>query len=75
MKKTEPWRLVLGLVSIVYIVYMWVRKDIAGIWGSLPKEELLPIVLTSTAVSVLKIAAIAAVVFLARWLIRKFSKK
>ena len=75
MKKIEPWRLVLGLVSIVYIVYMWVKKDIAGIWGSLAKEELLPIVLTSTAVSVLKIAAIAAVVFLARWLIRKFSKK
>jgi hypothetical protein len=75
MKKIEPWRLVLGLASFAYIVYMWVRKDIAGIWGRLPKEELLPIVLTSTAVSVLKIAAIAAAVFLARWLIRKFSKK
>ena len=75
MKKSEGWRIAVALLSVTYIVYMWVKKDIAGIWGSLAKEELLPVVLTSTAVSLLKIAAIAAVFFLTRWLIRKFSKK
>lgn len=75
MKKIVPWRLAVGLLSIAYIVYMWVRKDVAGVWSTLPREDLLPVVLTSVAVSVLKIAAIAAAVFLARWLISKFSKK
>lgn len=75
MKKTEPWRVVVALLSAAYIIYMWVKKDIAGIWGSLPKEELLPLVLTSVGVSVVKVALIAGSILLIRWILSKFIKK
>ena len=75
MKKTEPRRVVVALLSVAYIIYMWVKKDIAGIWGSLSKEELLPLVLTSVGVSVVKVALIAGSILLIRWILSKFIKK
>lgn len=75
MKKIEPRRLVLGLASFAYIIFLWVKKNVAGAWSSLSTEALLPVILTSVAVSALKIVAIAAVVFLVRWLISKCGEK
>ena len=64
MKKTEPWRIVLGVISIAFIVYMWIKKDIASSVVNLPREQLLSLVVTGAGVSLLKVLALAAVIFL-----------
>ena len=74
-KKVEPWRLVVGSISIAYIIFMWVKKDIVADLSAIPAEALLPLILTNVGVSLLKILAIAAVVFLIKWLITKFKNK
>ena len=73
-KKREPWRIVVGILAIAFIVYMWVEKDIASTYAALPKEQLLPVILTSAAVTLLKVAAMAGVILLVKWIIRKFKK-
>ena len=74
-KKVELWRLVVGIISIAYIIFMWVKKDIVADLSAIPEEALLPLILTNVGVSLLKILAIAAVVFLIKWLITKFKNK
>ena len=53
---------------------MWSTKDVAGSYGDLPREELLPLLTTNIAVTLLKVVAIAAVVWLVRWLAAKWNK-
>ena len=74
-KKVELWRLVVGIISIAYIIFMWVKKDIVADLSAIPEEALLPLILTNVGVSLLKILAIAAVVFLIKWIITKFKNK
>ena len=73
--KKEPWRLVIGVVSIIFIVVIWVTKDIDAVYDSLPIEQLVPMLATSVVVTIAKVAAISGVFFLAKWLVKKFSKK
>ena len=73
--KKEPWRLVIGVVSIIFIVVIWVTKDIEAVYDSLPIEQLVPMLATSVVVTIAKVAAISGVFFLAKWLVKKFSKK
>ena len=74
-RKKDPWRIVLFLFSVLIIVGMWVRKDVAAIYSTLPREQILPVLATTVAVSLLKIAAIAGGVFLVKWLLGKIRKK
>lgn len=71
MKKKEPWRILVGVLSIIYIIFLWVRKDIASVYGALPPEQLIPVIATYVAVSILKILGITAVVLIGKWLIKK----
>lgn len=74
-QKKEPWRIVVGMLSIAFIVYMWVEKDIMAIYTTMPKEQVAPLIATTIAVSVIKVAAIAGGILLIKWLIGKFRKK
>ena len=73
--KPDSWRIVVGVASILFILYMWMSKDIIEIYKTMPKEEILPLVMTTVAVSLLKVAGIALVVILARWAYIRFIKK
>ena len=73
-KKREPWRIVVGILAIAFIVYIWGEKDIASTYTALPKEQLLPVILTSAAVTLLKVAAMAGGILLVKWIIGKFKK-
>lgn len=64
----KPVRIGLGVVSILYIVYMWVRKDVVGIYASLPPEDALPLLITTVAVFLGKVALLAAVILLLKWI-------
>lgn len=73
--KKEPWRLVVGFLAAVWIIYMWSAKDLAAQYAALPREQALPLIITTVAVSAVKVIAIAAAVWLLRWLVAKLNKK
>ena len=70
-KKKEPWRLVVGIIAIAYIVYMWVEKDIFASLSAVSGEQALPMAATSMAVTFAKIAIMAAIIFVIKWLTGK----
>lgn len=72
--KKEPWRILVGVLAIGWIVSMWVKKDIAAIYATMPPEQILPLVVTNVAVTLLKIIGIAAVILLVKWLAGKLKK-
>ena len=74
-KKIEPWRIIVFTISIVIIVFLWVRKDIADIYTTMPTEQIAPLIATTIAVSLLKVALIAGIVFLIKWIIGKIKNK
>jgi len=73
--KIEPWRIVAFIASVLFIAFMWIKNDIAAIYSTAPKEQIVPMILTTVAVSLLKIGAIAGVVFLAKWIVGKVKNK
>ena len=74
-RKPEPWRIVIGMISIAYILYMWVEKDIAAIYTTMPREQIAPLIATTVAASMVKFAAIAGGLFLIKWVINKAKSK
>ena len=74
-KKIAPWRIIVFVISIAFIVFMWVKKDITEIYAQMPQEQIVPLVITTVAVSLLKVAAIAAAVLLIKWIAGKIKKK
>ena len=70
-RKTEPWRIIFALISVAYIIFMWVKKDIAAIYESMPVEQIVPMIATTVAVSVLKVLAIAGVILAMKWIVGK----
>ena len=74
-KKKEPWRIIVGILAIAFIVYMWVKKDIITIYTTMSKEQIIPLIVTTIAVSLVKVAAIAGGILLIKWIISKFKNK
>lgn len=70
-KKKEPWRIIVGIIAIAYIVYMWVEKDIMTIYTTMQKEQDAPLIATTIAVSLLKVAVITGGILLFIWSLRK----
>lgn len=73
--KKEPWRIAVGVISILFIVFMWVKKDIVAIYQTAPKEQLVPMLVTTVAVSLLKVGLIAGVVFLVKLILERILRK
>ncbi|MBE5866362.1 MAG: hypothetical protein E7292_09165 [Lachnospiraceae bacterium] len=73
--KREPWRIVVGIIAIVYILFMWVKKDIVSIYATMPQEEVIPLIVTTVVVSLVKVAVITVGIMLIKWGIRKVQKK
>lgn len=69
--KIETWKLVMGAISIIYIISMWVKKDMLS--TNMPLS--LPLIVTSIAVTLLKVGAIASVVLLVKLLMNKLKKE
>ena len=73
--KKEPWRIAVGIISVIFIIFMWIKNDIISIYTTMPKEHIAPLITTTVAVSVLKVAIITAVVLLVKWIIKKVKDK
>ena len=73
-KKIEPWKLIVGVASIAFIIFMLAKKDIFAVYSTLPKEQALPLIATTIAVSLFKVTAISAIILAAQWIIGKFRR-
>ena len=73
--KKAPWRIVVGAISIAFIVYLWSSKDIARIYTTMPPEQIMPMIITTVLVSLLKVVLIAAAVILIKWIVEKMKKR
>ena len=58
----------------VYSFYVG-KNGIAEIHATMPSEQLAPLIVTTIAVSLLKVAAIAGAIFLIKWIVGKVKKK
>lgn len=70
----EPWRIIVAAISVAYIIFMWVKKDIMAIYAAMPVEQVLPMIVTTVVVSLLKVAALAAVILVVKWFVGKINK-
>ena len=75
MQNNKLLRWVVGGISICWIIYMWVEKDIASVYAGMPAEQMLPLVLTTVAVTLAKVALLAGGVLLVKWIIGKFKNR
>ena len=73
-KKKEPWRIIVFIFSVLFIVFMWVKKDVAAIYTTKPSEQVAPLIATTIVVSLIKVAAIAGGVLLIKWVVGKAKK-
>ena len=74
-KKKEPWRIVVFVLAVAYILWMWVKNNIAGTLAGVPKEQVLPMLFTGFAVILLKIALLSGVVLLLKWIAGKLRRE
>ena len=68
-EKKAPWRIVVGIVSLLFIVFLWVKNEVLTIYTTMPKEQMIPMIATAVSVSFLKVGGIAGGVFLLKWII------
>ena len=73
--KIEPLRIIIFVISVVAIVLLWARKDIVSIYATMPREQIFPLVITTLAVSLLKVALIAAAVFVIKCIVDKVKSR
>jgi len=67
----KPVRILLAALSAAFIVFLWVKKDIAGIYAAMPPEAAIPMIVTSLAVSLGKATLIAGGILLIKWILGK----
>ena len=77
MKSVErkPRRIAIGVLSIIVIAIMWIKKDVLGLWSNLSSEDLLPLLATNAVVIIVRIAILAGIIYLVRKLLTKLKKK
>lgn len=73
-QKKEPWRIVVFILALAYIIYMWIEKDILSIYANLSAEQALPLAVTTVAVSLLKVGALTVGILFVKWIVGKFKK-
>ena len=73
MKKDipKPVRMVLFGLGVVWIAAMWAKKDIAATLAAVPAEAAIPMIATSLAVTLVKVALLTAAILLIKWLAGK----
>ena len=74
-RNMEPWRIIVGTVSIAFILFLWVKNNIASTFTTMPKEQAIPLAVATTLVSACKVAVITGVIFLTKWVIQKVKSK
>ena len=72
--KKEPWRIAAFIIGVLCIIYMFVTKN-SDADTALTAEQAAPAMITGVAVTVVKFAVIAVVVFIGKHIIGKIRNK
>ena len=72
-RKKEPWRIIVGILAIAFIIYTWIDKDILDVYSTMPNEQIIPMVATTIAVTLVKVAAITLGILHIKCIIRHFT--
>ena len=77
MKSIEkkPRRIVIAILSVCVIAYMWIKKDVLGLWTEVGAEDALPFLVTNIGVTLIKIAVLAAAVYFIKKIAVKIANK
>ena len=77
MKSIErkPRRIAIGVLSIIVIAIMWIKKDVLGLWSNISSEDLLPMLATNAVVIIVRIAIFVVIIYLIRKLAAKIKNK
>lgn len=73
-QKKEPWRIVVATISILFIIYMWIEKDIAAIYSTIPEEQVLPLVVITIVVTLMKVGVMTGGILFIKWIIGKIKR-
>ncbi len=73
-RKKEPWRIVVGILAIAFIIYTWIDKDILDVYSTMPTEQMIPLVATTIAVTLVKVAVITLGIFFIKWIIKRLTR-
>ncbi len=71
----KPWRIVVGLIAVAFIVYLWIKKDVWSVYTSLPREQAVPLIVTTLAVTLVKVAVMTSGILLVKWLIGRLASR
>lgn len=77
MKSVErkPRRIIIGILSIAVIAYMWIEKDVLGLWSGISNEDLLPLLMTNGVVMIVKIALLAGAIYVIKIIAKKIKNR
>ena len=70
-KKIELWRILVFILAVGFISFMWIKKDISGIYTTMPSEQSWALIVVTIVVSLLKVLAITGVMLLVKFIIGK----
>lgn len=73
-KKISWQRWLLAVASIIAIIVMWTRKNVAGQFAGMSAADALPMIVINVAVTGAKVAVMAGVLLLARRIAAKLRK-
>lgn len=74
-KKIETWRIVVFTISVLFIVFLWTRKGFLDVYVNAPKDDVLPLLVSSITVSLLKFALIVIIVLIIKWIMKIITNK
>lgn len=72
--KKEPWRIVIFAVAVIYIIGMWVKKDVGAIFSGMG-ENAFSVLIMTIGINVLKVLLFTGVILLVKWILSKFGGK
>ncbi len=70
-KNIEVWRILIFVVSALFIGIMWVKNDIVSIYTTMPPEHIISMIATTVMITLIKVVVIAGGVILVKRLLGK----
>ena len=74
-KNTKPWRKIVAVISFLCIAYMWTEKDIFAMYATMPKDRVIPLIITTVLVSLIKVSILVVGSLILKWIVKKIKKK